>query len=96
MLEVNAQLAQDVVGVGQHVHQVRDGRALVTGDIGDAGLQQGFGHRQDAFAVEFIALAQAQLGDLGCKRTFSHWGYSSFVIAAIYAPGAHLANGFFG
>ena len=39
VLEMDAELFQDVGGVGEHVHQVRDRRALVSGNIGDARLQ---------------------------------------------------------
>jgi hypothetical protein len=72
VLEVHAQLGEDVPRVGEHVHQVRDWRALVAGDIGDAGLQQRLGHREDAFAMEFLAVAQAQLPDFLSKGSFSH------------------------
>ena len=46
---------QDVVGVRQHVHQVRDRRALIAGDVGDAGLQQRLGDGENALAAEFLA-----------------------------------------
>ncbi len=63
VLEADAVLGQDVLRIGQHVHQVRDRRALVAGDIGDARLQQRLGHREDAFAAEHLAGAQAKLLD---------------------------------
>jgi hypothetical protein len=72
VLKVHAELRQDVVGVGQHVHQVRDGRALVAGDVGHAGLQQRLGHGEDAFAAELVALAQAQLFNFLREGTLSH------------------------
>ena len=84
VLEVHAQLGEDVVGVGQHVHQMGDRRALVAGDVRHARLQQRLGHGQDALAVEHLALAQAQLGHLCRERTFSH-GDFRLVTAAIYA-----------
>ena len=59
-LEVHAQLVQDFAGVGQHVHQVRDRRALVAGHVGHAGLQQRLGDREYALAAEFLARGQAQ------------------------------------
>ena len=43
VLEVDAEFFEDVVGVGEHVHQVRNWSTLVAGYVGDAGLQEGFG-----------------------------------------------------
>jgi hypothetical protein len=62
-LEMHAELAQDVLRVGQHVHQVADRRALVSPDITDAALQQRLGNGQNAFAGEFLAVTQPQLFD---------------------------------
>ena len=70
-LEVHAEFLQDLVGVGQHVHQVRDGRTLVAGHIAHAGLQQGLGDREDALAAELFARADAQLLDF-FEGPFSH------------------------
>ena len=70
--EADAEVAQDVVGVGQHVDQVRDRRALVAGDIGHAGLQQRLGDGQDALAAEFLAGAELQLLDFLLERAFRH------------------------
>jgi hypothetical protein len=72
VFKVHAELGQDVVGVGQHVHQVRDGCALVAGHVRDAGLQQRLGHGQDAFAAKLVALAQAQLFNFLREGTLSH------------------------
>ena len=47
-------------GLHHHVEQMRHRRALVAADIGHAGLQQGFGHRQNAFAVKTFAVTQTQ------------------------------------
>ena len=57
VLEVHAQLLQYVVGVGQHIHQVRDRRPLVARHIRHAGLQQGLGDGKNTFALEFVAIA---------------------------------------
>ena len=62
-LEVHAQLLQDGLGVGQHVHQVRDRRALVAGDVAHASLQQGLGDGQDALAPKHRARGHLQLLD---------------------------------
>ncbi|KAG1438445.1 hypothetical protein G6F57_019849 [Rhizopus arrhizus] len=69
---MHAQLLQDVVGVGQHVHQVRDGRTLVARHIAHAGLQQAFRHGKDALAAKLFAFADAQLLDFLFERPFSH------------------------
>ena len=74
VLEVDAEFLEDVVGVGQHVHQVRDRRALVAGHVGHAGLQQRLGHREDALAVELGARRQLQLLDFLLEGTLGHLG----------------------
>ena len=58
--------------VGQHVHQVRDRRALVAADIADARLQQRLGDGQDAFAAERVAIAESEILDFASERPFSH------------------------
>ncbi|MPN35731.1 hypothetical protein SDC9_183230 [bioreactor metagenome] len=65
-------LDQDVLGIGQHVHQMRDRCALVARDVVHAGLQQRLGHCQDAFTVEYLAGTQTELLDLFDKRAFCH------------------------
>ena len=72
VLEMDAELVEHVLGVGEHVHQMRDRRALVAADIGYAGLQQRLGDRENAFAAKLFALAQFEIFDLASKRTFSH------------------------
>ena len=57
-LQVHAEVRHQVLGIDQDVDQMRDGRALIAADIGDAGLQQGLGDRDDTFAVEGFTLAQ--------------------------------------
>ncbi|MCY1226861.1 hypothetical protein D9M72_391110 [compost metagenome] len=76
VLEADAMLGKDVLRIGQHVHQVRDRRALVAGHVGDAGFQQRLGDREDALAAEYLAGTQAQFLDFFGKRTLSH-GFSS-------------------
>ena len=71
-LEADAELLQHVVGVGQHVDQMRDRRALIAGDIGHAGLQQRLGDGEDAFAAEFLAGAELELFDFFLERAFRH------------------------
>jgi len=61
-LEVHAQFVEQVARLDHDVEQMADRRALVSTDIGDAGLQQRLGHRKDALAAEGLARAKAQLG----------------------------------
>ncbi len=69
---MDAEVVEHVLGVRQHVHQMRDGRTLVAADIGHAGLQQGLGDREDALAAKDLALAELQVFDLARKRSFGH------------------------
>ena len=72
ILEADAVLGKDVLGVGEHVHQVRDRRALVAGDVRHARLEQRLGDGQDALAAEHLARAQAQLLDFLDERSLGH------------------------
>ena len=56
VLEMHAQFFENIVRVGQHVHQVRNRRALITRHVGDAGLQQRLGHGENSLAAEFLRL----------------------------------------
>jgi hypothetical protein len=69
-LDVDAELVEDLARVVQHIHHVRHRRALVAADIGDARLQERFGHRENAFAVEDLAVPQLQLADFFLERAF--------------------------
>ncbi len=51
-LKMDAEAAHDVLGLDQHVEQMRDRCALVAADIAHAGLQQRLGDGEDAFAAE--------------------------------------------
>ena len=64
VFEMNAQLFEDVVGVGEHVHQVRNRRALIAGHVRNAGLQQRLGDRENAFAAKFLAVAEVAASGL--------------------------------
>ena len=72
VLEVHAEVVEHVLGVGQHVHQVGDRRSLVAADIGDAGLQQRLGDRENSLAAEFLAFAQLEVLNLAGKRPLRH------------------------
>ena len=67
ILEVHAEVIEHVFGVGEHVHEVRDRRALIAADIGNAGLQQRLGDREYSLAAEFLALAQLEVLHLAGK-----------------------------
>ncbi len=60
---MDAEFVEDVLGVGQHVHEVGNRSPLVAADVAHPRLQQRLGHRQDAFAVEGAVGPQAQKFD---------------------------------
>ena len=63
---------QHVVGVGEHVDEVRDRGALIPGHVRYAGLQQRLGDGENAFAAEFLAGAEPELRDLALEGAFCH------------------------
>ena len=69
---MNAQFVEHVLGVGEHVHQMRDRRALVTADIGHARLQERLGNGENAFAAKFLAFAEFEILHFAGKRSFRH------------------------
>ncbi len=69
-LQMHAEIADDVLGVDQHVEQVRHRRALVAADIAHARLQQRLGDREDAFAMEGLAVAELERLHLFLERAF--------------------------
>ena len=71
-LEADAELAQHLVGVGEHVDQVRDRRALIAGDVRYAGLQQRLGDGENALAAELLSRAEPKLRDFTFERAFRH------------------------
>ena len=72
VLEMHAELVEHVLGVGEHIHQMRNRRALIAADIRYAGLQQRLGDGENAFAAEFLAFAQFEILHFACKRSFRH------------------------
>ncbi len=60
-------------GVGQHVHQVGNRRALVAGDIADAVFQQRLGDRQDALAAELARRHPGGVAGLRGQRNVRPW-----------------------
>ena len=69
-LQVYAELGDDVLRIHEHVEQMRHRRALVAADIAHARLQQCLGDGEDAFAVEFGAVAEPQCLHFGLERAF--------------------------
>ena len=69
---MHAEVGHHVLGVDQHVEQMRDRRALVAAHIGDAGLQQRLGHREDALAAKGLAVAELERFDFFAEGTFGH------------------------
>ena len=57
---MHAKLAQDLLRIGQNVHQVRNRGALVSADIADAVFEQGLGDGKDALARKGFTLAFLQ------------------------------------
>jgi len=60
-LETNAKLGHQLFCVGQNIHQMRNGRALIPADIPNTTLKQCFGYGQNAFARENIAFALSKV-----------------------------------
>ena len=60
---MHIEVGQDALGIRQHVHQMRDRRALIATDITDAGLQQRLGDREDALAAAMAREALTRLAN---------------------------------
>ena len=67
-LEMDAELGHHVLGVDEHVEEVRHRRALVAADVAHAGLQQRLGDREYALAAEHRALTEPQRFDFRLER----------------------------
>jgi hypothetical protein len=76
-LEPDPQVAQHVVGIGEHIDEMRDRRALIAGDVGDARLQQRLGDGENSLAAEFLPRAEPKFCDLAFERAFCHLRASS-------------------
>ena len=66
-LEMHAELVQDLLGVGEHVDQVRNRRARIAADIADAAFEQGLRNRQNSLAAKFLPRADAQILNFLCE-----------------------------
>ncbi len=83
--QMHAELGHHVLGVDQHVEQVRHRRALVAAHIGDPGLQQRLGDRQNALAAENLPVAELQRLHFLRKRTFRHSRFLEPIVAGTLA-----------
>ena len=72
IFKMHAELVEHILGVGEHVHQMRDRRALITADVRDAGLQQRLGDGENALAAKFFAFAEFEILHFACKRSLCH------------------------
>src|ERR1700722_18865925 len=86
IFEMHAEVVQHILGVGQYVHQMGNRRALITADIGNAGLQQRLGDRENALAAEFLAFTKFKILHFACKRSFCHESLQAS--AALHQSGA--------
>ncbi len=71
-LEVHPKLVEQVLRIREHVHEVRDGRALVSTDVGPPGLEQCLGYREDPLPAEHLARTEPQGPHFLGKRSFGH------------------------
>ena len=91
---MHAELGHDVLGVDQHVEQMRDRRALVAADIGHARLQQRLGDREDAFAAEGLAVAELERLHFFLERAFHAEAFGQIVgVQTILAKPAYICEG---
>ena len=67
---MHAELGHDVFRIDENVEQMRDRRALIAADIGNAGLQQRLGDREDAFAVEGFPVTELERLHFLLERAF--------------------------
>ena len=70
--KMHAELIEDGARIGQHVHEVRDGRALIAADVTDARLQQRLGDGEDGLALEGLARRELQRLHFRREGSFGH------------------------
>jgi len=87
---MHAEIADDVLGIDQHVEQVGHRRALIAADIAYAGLQQGLGHREDALAAEGLTLAERERLHLFLEGAFHRLHLGATEATTISAPARML------
>ena len=67
---MDAEFGQHVFCLQKNVEEVADRRTLIAAHVADARLQQRFGHREDAFAVERGAGTELEIGNFLAERNF--------------------------
>jgi len=86
---MNAEVFHHLPCVGEDVHEVRDRRALIAGDIRDAGLQQRLGDGENALSAKDLAGAEAQVLNFALKGPFRHrsapWMSCNFICTSIFS-----------
>ena len=83
---MNAEFAKDTLRVGQHIHQMRNRRALVARDVADAGLQQRLGDGENPLAPEHLAGAKPEVFHFTRKRAFRHAGPPCDPLLGAFGP----------
>ncbi len=63
-------------------------RSLIAADIGDAGLEERLRNSKNALAMKSVSIAKAQLLNLFCERSLSHYRNprASVVVPVCNAP----------
>ena len=89
---MNAQVVKDVPGIVEHIDQVTDRRALIAADIGHPRLQQRLGDGENPLAMQFAAVAEAQLLDFPGKGPFGHPRCLAFVVVATRSGRSRYAH----
>ena len=69
---MHAELIEDVAGVVEHVHDMRNRRTLVAAHIGNARLEQRLRYGKDRLAVEGFAFAELELLYFLLERSFHY------------------------
>src|SRR5271169_4847009 len=69
---MHAELVKHVLGVGEHVHEMRNRRALIAANIRHARLQQRLGDGENTLAAKLFAVAQLEILHFARKRPFRH------------------------
>ena len=69
---MHAEFVQDFARVGEHIHQMRDRRALITAYVGDSRLQQGLGDGEYGLALEYLAGSEFKRLNFPCERPLRH------------------------
>ena len=69
---MHAELGENVLRIREHVHEMRNRRALIAADVSDAGLQQRLRDRENAFATKLLACAEAQRLHFLRERALGH------------------------